>query len=71
MKAQEATGFPDAGNLNPAFGVEAQWDSDARVRVLEGEGGSLHAGSNGHGQHTVRRGRATATSTTAHPELPS
>jgi predicted TIM-barrel fold metal-dependent hydrolase len=35
VAAQEAAGMPDAGNLNHDFGVESQWDSDGRLRVLE------------------------------------
>jgi predicted TIM-barrel fold metal-dependent hydrolase len=38
VKAAEEAGLPDVGNLNPEFGVEAQWDSDQRVRALEGVG---------------------------------
>jgi predicted TIM-barrel fold metal-dependent hydrolase len=37
-KAQEDAGVPDAGNLNADFGVDSQWDSDKRVRVLEDVG---------------------------------
>jgi predicted TIM-barrel fold metal-dependent hydrolase len=37
-RAQEAAGLPDAGNLNPQFGCEAQWDSDARLAAVEGQG---------------------------------
>ena len=35
LQAAEEAGLPDAGNLNPAFGVEAQWDSDRRLQALE------------------------------------
>ena len=38
VKAAEDAGLPDAGNLNPAFGVEAQWDSDRRLDALESHG---------------------------------
>ena len=38
VKAQEDAGVPDAGNLNHEFGVDSQWDSDKRVRVLEDVG---------------------------------
>lgn len=38
VEAAEGAGLPDAGNLNPAFGVEAQWDSDRRLEALEGVG---------------------------------
>ena len=36
--AAEAAGMPDAGNLNPAFGLDSQWDSDKRLRELESVG---------------------------------
>src|SRR5262249_44073796 len=39
LKAAEDSGMPDAGNLNPAFGVDAQWDSDKRLDALESHGG--------------------------------
>jgi predicted TIM-barrel fold metal-dependent hydrolase len=35
IKAVEATGLPDAGNMNPQIGIEVQWDSDLRMRNLE------------------------------------
>jgi predicted TIM-barrel fold metal-dependent hydrolase len=38
LQAAEEAGLPDAGNLNPAFGVDAQWDSDKRLRELESVG---------------------------------
>ena len=38
IKAADEAGLPDAGNLNPAFGVEAQWDSDRRLDALESHG---------------------------------
>lgn len=38
VKAQEEAGVPDAGNLNHDFGLDSQWDSDKRVRVLEDVG---------------------------------
>jgi predicted TIM-barrel fold metal-dependent hydrolase len=38
VRAAEDAGLPDAGNLNPAFGVEAQWDSDKRLHALENVG---------------------------------
>jgi predicted TIM-barrel fold metal-dependent hydrolase len=38
VKAEEASGMPDSGNLNFAFGIDAQWDSDKRIRELESEG---------------------------------
>ena len=38
VRAAEDAGTPDAGNLNPAFGLDAQWDSDARLRAVESEG---------------------------------
>jgi predicted TIM-barrel fold metal-dependent hydrolase len=34
----EEAGAPDAGNLNPEYGLEAQWDSKARWGTLESEG---------------------------------
>ena len=36
--AEEEAGTPDAGNLNPEYGFEAQWDSGRRLEVLEGQG---------------------------------
>jgi predicted TIM-barrel fold metal-dependent hydrolase len=38
VKAAHDAGLPDAGNLNPAFGEEAQWDSDRRLEALESVG---------------------------------
>jgi len=38
VKAAEEAGMPDAGNLNPDYGFEAQWDSQARWETLEGQG---------------------------------
>jgi predicted TIM-barrel fold metal-dependent hydrolase len=38
VRAEEEAGMPDAGNLDPALGVDAQWDSDRRVRDLETQG---------------------------------
>jgi predicted TIM-barrel fold metal-dependent hydrolase len=38
LRAAEDAGMPDAGNLNPAFGVESQWDSGRRLAALEGVG---------------------------------
>ena len=38
VKAADDAGLPDAGNLNPTFGVDAQWDSDKRLRELESVG---------------------------------
>ena len=35
VKAADDAGLPDAGNLNPAFGVDAQWDSDKRLPAGE------------------------------------
>jgi predicted TIM-barrel fold metal-dependent hydrolase len=37
-KAAEEAGIPDAGNLNPEYGFDAQWDSKARWKTLEGQG---------------------------------
>jgi predicted TIM-barrel fold metal-dependent hydrolase len=37
-REQEASGMPDAGNLNPEYGYDAQWDSDARLAAVEGQG---------------------------------
>ena len=37
-KAVEATGLPDAGNMNPSIGVEVQWDSKLRMEKLESIG---------------------------------
>ena len=38
VEAAEEAGLPDAGNLNPAFGVEAQWDSGSPPRGGRGPG---------------------------------
>jgi predicted TIM-barrel fold metal-dependent hydrolase len=38
LKAVEASGLPDAGNMNPAIGVEVQWDSKLRMEKLESIG---------------------------------
>ena len=38
VKAAEDEGLPDAGNLNPEYGYEAQWDSDRRLETLESQG---------------------------------
>jgi predicted TIM-barrel fold metal-dependent hydrolase len=38
VRAEEASGMPDAGNLDPQLGVDAQWDSDRRLRDLETQG---------------------------------
>ncbi len=38
VKALEEMGMPDAGNLNPEYGVDAQWDSGKRLEALEGQG---------------------------------
>jgi predicted TIM-barrel fold metal-dependent hydrolase len=38
VRAAEAEGIPDAGNLNPEYGFDAQWDSDARLAAIEREG---------------------------------
>jgi predicted TIM-barrel fold metal-dependent hydrolase len=38
VKAAEEAGMPDAGNLNPDYGFDAQWDSKARWATLEGQG---------------------------------
>ena len=38
VKAAEEAGLPDAGNLNPEYGAESQWDSDRRLEALEGQG---------------------------------
>jgi predicted TIM-barrel fold metal-dependent hydrolase len=36
--AKSVEGTPDAGNLNPQFGPEVQWDSQIRLRDLESNG---------------------------------
>ena len=38
VRAAEEAGIPDAGNLNPEYGADAQWDSQRRLQVLEGQG---------------------------------
>lgn len=38
VRSEEEAGLPDAGNLNPEIGIEAQWDSGARLAALEGQG---------------------------------
>ncbi len=38
VKAAEEAGLPDAGNLNPEYGFESQWDSDRRLEALESQG---------------------------------
>ena len=38
LRTEEASGMPDGGNLNFAFGVDSQWDSSKRLRALEQEG---------------------------------
>jgi predicted TIM-barrel fold metal-dependent hydrolase len=38
VAAQEAEGLPDSGNLNPEYGIDAQWDSANRIAAIEGEG---------------------------------
>jgi predicted TIM-barrel fold metal-dependent hydrolase len=38
VQAAEDAGVPDAGNLNPEFGFDAQWDSGRRLESLEGQG---------------------------------
>jgi predicted TIM-barrel fold metal-dependent hydrolase len=38
VRSEEEAGLPDAGNLNPEIGLEAQWDSGARLAALEGQG---------------------------------
>ena len=38
VKAAEDAGFPDAGNLNPEYGFDAQWDSDRRLEAVESQG---------------------------------
>src|SRR5262245_39482845 len=38
LKAVEAAGVPDAGNMNPAIGPEVQWDSKLRMDNLESVG---------------------------------
>jgi predicted TIM-barrel fold metal-dependent hydrolase len=38
VRAAETAGLPDAGNLNPEYGFDAQWDSERRLEVLDGQG---------------------------------
>jgi predicted TIM-barrel fold metal-dependent hydrolase len=38
VRAAEQAGIPDAGNVNPEYGADAQWDSKRRLEVLEGQG---------------------------------
>jgi predicted TIM-barrel fold metal-dependent hydrolase len=38
VAAAEEAGLPDAGNLNPEYGFDAQWDSDRRLEAVEGQG---------------------------------
>jgi predicted TIM-barrel fold metal-dependent hydrolase len=38
VKQLEEMGMPDAGNLNPEYGPESQWDSDRRWETLEAQG---------------------------------
>jgi predicted TIM-barrel fold metal-dependent hydrolase len=38
VRAAEEAGMPDSGNLNPEYGMDAQWDSAARWETLEGQG---------------------------------
>jgi predicted TIM-barrel fold metal-dependent hydrolase len=38
VKAAEEAGLPDAGNLNPEYGFDAQWDSDRRMAAIESQG---------------------------------
>jgi predicted TIM-barrel fold metal-dependent hydrolase len=38
VRAAEEAGTPDAGNLNPEYGDDAQWDSARRLEALEGQG---------------------------------
>ncbi len=38
MKEAEEGGIPDAGNLNPDYGFDAQWDSNTRWQTLESQG---------------------------------
>ena len=38
VKDAEESGIPDAGNLNPDYGFDAQWDSKARWETLESQG---------------------------------
>jgi predicted TIM-barrel fold metal-dependent hydrolase len=38
VRSQEELGLPDAGNMQPAIGLDGQWDSDKRLRDLESQG---------------------------------
>jgi predicted TIM-barrel fold metal-dependent hydrolase len=38
VKALEAAGVPDAGNMNPSIGIDVQWDSKLRAEKLESIG---------------------------------
>ena len=38
VSAAEEAGLPDSGNLNPEYGMDAQWDSTARWNALETQG---------------------------------
>ncbi|WP_036494086.1 amidohydrolase family protein [Nocardia sp. BMG111209] len=38
LRAAEARGLPDAGNIHPDLLVDAQWDADRRLRDLESQG---------------------------------
>jgi len=38
VRAQEAAGTPESGNLSPGLDVTSQWDSDLRVKDLESQG---------------------------------
>ncbi|MFI5047777.1 MAG: amidohydrolase family protein, partial [Acidimicrobiia bacterium] len=38
VRSEEEAGLPDAGNMNPALEPDSQWDSDVRLRDLEGQG---------------------------------
>lgn len=38
VSAAEEAGLPDSGNLNPEYGMDAQWDSTARSNALETQG---------------------------------
>jgi predicted TIM-barrel fold metal-dependent hydrolase len=38
VSAAEQAGLPDSGNLNPEYGMDAQWDSTARWNAMETQG---------------------------------
>ena len=38
VAAAERNGMPDGGNVNPEYGLDAQWDPDRRLRDLESQG---------------------------------